>query len=588
MRLEHLGIIGNCQFTALIDAHGAVVWCCLPRFDSEPMFGSLLDEKDGGDFVVQPPDGTPGRQAYLPNTNILVTEFRTPDGAFRVTDFAPRFELHGRSFRPTQLVRLIEPVDGAPMVRVRCAPRLGWSKAHPEIRAGSNHIDYDGFAAPVRLTTDVPLAHLDGRPFLLTGPRHLLLSWGAPVEEPLQPLVYRSLGETRRCWQRWVKECNLPPLFQQEVLRSALVLKLHCYEDTGAIVAAMTTSIPEAPGSGRTWDYRYCWLRDAFYALRAFRRLGHFEERERFLEYLLQIVAAEPDLRLAPLYRIDGRADLDESIMDQWAGFGDDGPVRVGNAAGRQTQHDIYGELVLALAPIFLDDRFEPERTPAVFSLIERLARRAAAVAGRPDAGIWEVRREATPQTFSSLMCWAATDRMAHLAARHRPELEAEFTDAAARIRTEILTRGWSEALGGLVSTYGGADLDASLLQAVTLRLFQPGDPRARQAVEAVRRDLTRDGFLLRYAGDDGLGTPSTAFLICNFWLTEALAHLGMTEDARQVFQDTLRALSPLGLLSEDYDPGSGRLWGNFPQAYSHVGLIHAAFASSPTWEEFL
>ena len=415
-----------------------------------------------------------------------------------------------------------------------------------------------------------------------------MLTWGAPVEEPLAPLCERFLTSTLRYWQGWVKHCNIPPAFQQEVIRSALALKLHCFEDTGAIVASMTTSIPEAARSGRTWDYRYCWLRDSYYVLDALRLLGHFEEREHFIQYLLNVSANAPELDLKPLYRVDGGSDLDERILDNWAGFNGDGPVRVGNAAAAHRQHDVYGELVLALTPIFIDDRFEQERSPATLKLVERLARKAIAVAGTPDAGIWEYRKAWQPQTFSSLMCWAAAERMTRIAERHRPALAGEFRAAAAAIHGQIMTRAWNEARNSFVGEYDGVHLDASLLQMAPLRFLPGGDPRLASTVNAIRDDLGRDGWLLRYRNDDGLGLPSAAFMVCTFWLVESLAAVGRLADARKTLEHVHEVLTPLGLMSEDYDVGTRQLWGNFPQAYSHVGLIHAAFAASPRWADFL
>jgi len=587
MRLEDLGLIGNCQCSALVERTGSIVWCCLPRFDSEPVFGRLLDP-DGGEFSIAPSGGERGVQRYLDNTNILETVFDTPTGRFRILDFTPRFLQNERMFRPTQLFRIIEPLSGTPSIRVRCEPRLGWSKKVPERLQGSNHVRYEGFAAPLRLTTDFPLSYLEGQPFVLTGRRYLALAWGPPVEESLPGASERFFAETQRYWQRWVKHCNIPPQFQGEVIRSALALKLHCYEDTGAIVAAMTTSIPESAGSQRTWDYRYCWLRDAYYVLGALRLLGHFEEREQFIQYLLNVAASAPDLALRPLYRVDGGANLEESILGNWAGFNGDGPVRIGNAAAEHLQHDVFGEMVLALTPIFMDDRFRQERSPEALDLVERLARKAIAVAGSPDAGIWEYRKEWQPQTFSSLMCWAGADRMARIAERFRPDHAEAFRAAAVRIHAEIGTRGWNPSLNSFVSAYGGVDMDAALLQMAPLRFLKPDDPRLRATVDAIRGDLSRDGWLFRYRADDGLGVPSVAFVICTFWMIEALAMTGRVDDAREIMERVRTVMSPLGLLSEDCESGNHRLWGNFPQAYSHVGLIHAAFAASPRWSDFL
>lgn len=585
MRLENLSLIGNCQFSALIDRSGNVVWCCLPRFDSEPVFGKLLDPS-GGEFAVTAANSEAGAQRYLENTNVLETVFDTPDGRFRILDFAPRFIQHDRVFRPTQLVRIIEPLDGHPLLRVHCNPKQGWAKSDAPCLQGSNHIRYEGFPAPLRLTSDIPLTYLDGRAFPLTARRHLVLSWGPPVEEALAPLCERFLAETVRYWHRWVKHCSIPPMYQQQVIRSALALKLHCFEDTGAIVAAMTTSIPESPGSQRTWDYRYCWLRDSYYALDAFRRLGHFEEREHFIHYLLNVAANAPNLDLKPLYGIDGRSDLEEQILPHWAGYNGDGPVRIGNGAALHEQHDVYGEMVLALAPLFTDDRFHLDRSPAVLKLLERLGQRALSVVGTPDAGIWEYRKAWEPQTFSSLMCWAAADRVAKIARRFKPGIVKRFETGAARIHQEILTHAWHAEHNTFVSAYGGQDVDAALLQMLPLRFLAPDDPRLAQTVDAIIRHLSVDGWLYRYTINDGLGTPSVAFVICSFWLVEALATIGRADDARALMDRCCSALSSTGLMSEDYDPGERRLWGNFPQAYSHIGLINAAFAASPRWAD--
>jgi GH15 family glucan-1,4-alpha-glucosidase len=588
MHLEELGLIGNCQFSALIHRSGEIVWCCLPRFDSEPVFGSLLDSQEGGKFLVGPAAGGNGSQHYLPNTNILETVFQTPGGGFRILDFAPRFMQHERAFRPTQIYRIIEPLEGTPRIRVLCEPRLGWSKKVPVSVQGSHHLRFEGFPSQLRLTTDLPLSYLEGQPFTLTERRHLVLSWGAAIEEPLRPLCDRFLTATRQYWQQWVKHCDIPPRFQVEVIRSALALKLHCFEDTGAIIASTTTSLPESPGYGRTWDYRYCWLRDSYYSLEAFRLLGQFEEREQFANYLLNVAGGAQGLNLAPLYRVDGRTDLEESILTNWPGFNGEGPVRVGNGAALHAQHDVFGEMVLALTPIFLDERFSAERSPAALKLVEGLARKAISVAGTPDAGIWEYRTEWTPQTFSSLMCWAAADRMAMVAARHAPALMTDFQSAAEAIRAEIVTKAWNPALTGFVGRYGGSDLDASLLQMARLRFLSPEDPRLNGTIDAILKGLSRDGWLFRYQLDDGFGQPTVAFIICTFWMIEALAVLGRKDGATAMMEQVHKALSPLGLLSEDYETSTLKMWGNFPQGYSHVGLIHAAFAASPDWQDIL
>lgn len=585
MNLAHLGLIGNCQGSCLVDARGSIVWACLPRFDSEPLFSTLLDPA-GGHFSIGAPDGEPGTQTYLENTNVLETRFVSSGGVFRVIDFMPRFLQYDRSYRPTRIVRIVEPLSGTPRVRVGCDPKLGWSKTTPRQDLGSNHVSYHGFGSEVRLTTDVPLSYLGGIPFALTERKHFVLSYGQPVEEALAPLCDRFLRETTDYWRRWVKHCVVPAAYQEQVIRSALALKLHCFEDTGAIVAALTTSIPESPGSGRTWDYRYCWLRDSYYTMSAFRLLGHYEERERFLHYLLDVAGSAPDLDLAPLYRIDGKTDLEERILADWAGFRGEGPVRVGNGAAVHQQYDVFGEMILALAPLFLDARFGDQRSESLLDLLERLARKARSVVGKPDAGIWELRTEWQPQTFSTLMSWAGTDRMAKIARRHRPRVADELAATAHEIRETLLREAVHPRRNCLVATHGGADVDAALLQAVTLRLLPGNDPRMDATVRAIETDLAHGGWLRRYRTDDGFGEPTVAFVICTFWLVEALVEVGRVDEARALMDRITRIESPLGLLAEDFDPERGEMWGNFPQAYSHVGMIHAAFAASPRWAD--
>ncbi len=587
MRLEDLGLVGNCQFTALISNRGGVEFCCLPRFDSDPVFGRLMDP-DGGTFEIAPARGGEGTQRYLENTNVLETLFTTADGQFRVIDFAPRFSQYSRTYRPTALFRVIEPVQGTPLVRVSCSPVLGWSKQRPERTHGSNHIAYQGFPSRLRLTTDVPLSFVDGEPFALTGRRIMALTWGEPIEEPLAPMTDRFLDATTRHWRHWVKQCNIPPLYQREVIRSALVLKLCCFEDTGAIIAAPTTSIPESPDStGRTWDYRYCWLRDSYYTLDAFRLLGHFEEREKFIDFLLTIAEREQELALKPLYRVDGSDQIPEVVHPSWAGYQGHGPVRTGNAAVSHLQHDVFGEMVLALTPIFLDERFVQERSTATWRLLERLAARALKVAGTIDAGLWELRSASQVHTFSSVMCWAGADRVAKLAAARGAQSAAELAKQAEALKQKILDEAWVQTKKSFAATHGGDVLDAALLQIATLRLLPGDDPRLRSTVDAVRKDLENDGWLYRYLIDDGFGRPTVAFTLCTYWLVEALARIGAMDEARAVLERA-RPQSPLGLIAEDIDPKTKRMWGNFPQAYSHVGLIHAAFAASPPWHDVL
>ena len=595
MKLEHLGLIGNCRYGALIHRDGSVVWCCLPRFDSEPVFSTLIDEMRGGFFSIRPPDGQWGVQRYVENTNVLETRFDCDSGSFRVLDFAPRYIVGDRIVRPPMLIRVVEPVKGRPQARISCQPRLGWSATVPQWTAAPGEISFSGFSEPLRLGMFPATPSPDEGLAAISRKRYYVLALGDALPQDLPAYCEHMLTATIEYWRRWVTHASVPLLFQNAVIRSALALKLHCYEDTGAIVASMTTSIPEAPGSGRTWDYRYCWLRDAYFVISAFRLLGHFEERQQFIQFLLRVLGEEEGLfaphipvKLAPVYRIDGSLNLDERILPEWNGFDGEKPVRTGNAAALQTQNDVYGEMVLALAPVFLDERYVHERTPELLEVLIHLTRKAIVLAGTPDAGIWEFRDISRPQTFSSLMAWAAADRMARVASRQGLNGRNEFSIAAERLRQDLLANAWNASLGSLVSTYGGDSLDASLLQAVTLRFLPPSDPRMRQMVDAISKELNRGGWLLRYSANDGFGVPTTSFMICTFWLIEALCVLGETDRARIMMNTICGNLPPLGLLAEDRDSATGIMWGNFPQTYSHVGMIRAAFAASPHWTEWL
>lgn len=582
-----LAIIGNCSYNALL-RNGSVEWMCWPRPDSSFVFGPLLDENRGGAFAVEGLGANEVRQEYVENTNVLRTTFVSESGTFELYDFAPRFQLHDRSFKPQMIVRILRPVSGEPRARVRCRPVYEYGLVEAGSWRASNHVEYTGFPAPVRLTTNVPLTYIeDERPFLVEGDRHLVLTWGEPLEAGLEETAERFLERTVDYWRRWVKGTRVPRDYQSEVIRSALALKLHQYEDTGALLAATTTSLPEYPGSGRTWDYRFCWLRDAYFTLNALERLGHSEEMERFLEYLRN-VCEEDDGVLQPAYRINGDTRADERILEHLEGFRGDGPVRIGNQAFEHVQNDVYGEMVLAVSRLFLDSRFRGEIQPGTAAdLVGDLVAQMEARLDEPDAGLWEFRERTRLHSFSVLMHWAGGRRAAEVAeALGESELAGRalaVEEAAAHL---LWSRCWNEEIGALTQVAGEPQLDAALLLAVHLGLFTAEDPRASSHVDAIRDTLSVDGGLLRrYSVTDDFGTTEAAFTVCSFWLVEALAVLGRVEEARDLFERLLRLDNGLGLYSEDLLPESLQQSGNFPQTYSHVGLINAAFRLSRRWD---
>jgi GH15 family glucan-1,4-alpha-glucosidase len=582
-----LGIIGNCSYSALL-RDGSVEWLCWPRLDSSFVFGPILDRERGGGFVVEGIDATEVEQGYIENTNVLRTVFRGPGGEFELIDFAPRFQLYQRFFKPSMLIRILRPLSGEPRARVRCRPTYEYGLADTGSWRASNHIAYTGFPVPVRLTTNVPLTYVeDERPFLLEGERHLVLTWGEPLEAGLEETAERFLERTLDYWRRWVKGTRIPRDYQGEVVRSALALKLHQYEDTGALLAATTTSLPEHPGSGRTWDYRFCWLRDAYFTLNALERLGHSEEMELFLEYLRNI-AEEREGVLQPAYRINGSAEAPERELEHLSGFNGDGPVRIGNQAFEHVQNDVYGEMVLAVSRLFLDTRFVGEIPPlTAVEIVQTLLDQIEARLEEPDAGLWEFRERSRLHSFSVLMHWAGSRRAIEVAeALGAGDLAERARSIEQRAAELLATRCWNDEVGALTQVAGEPQLDAALLLAVHLGYLTPEDPRATSHVDAIRSALSVDGGLLRrYTSPDDFGTPRAAFTVCTFWLVEALAILGRTDEARELFERLLSLHNGLGLYSEDILPDSLEQSGNFPQTYSHVGLINAAFRLSRRWD---
>jgi GH15 family glucan-1,4-alpha-glucosidase len=582
-----LGIIGNCSYNALI-SEGSVEWLCWPRPDSSFVFGPLLDRERGGGFVVEGMNVADVHQEYVENTNVLRTVFAGSTGSFELIDFAPRFVQYDRAFKPSMLIRVLRPLAGDPRVRVRCQPTWDYGRVSASSWRSSNHIEYHGLPAPVRLTTNVPLSYVeDERPFLLERDHHLVLTWGQPLEAGLEETAERFLERTLDYWRQWVKGTRVPRDYQREVIRSALVLKLHQYEDTGALLAATTTSLPEHPGSGRTWDYRFCWLRDAYFTLNAFERLGHSEEMERFLVYLRNLAEAGAG-KLQPVYTITGGNDAEEVELDHLAGFEGEGPVRIGNQAFHHVQNDVYGEMILAVSRLLLDARFAGSvSTPQAVRLVNELVKQIDERLEEPDAGLWELRGVRRLHSFTVLAHWAGARRAVEIGiALNSPDLRDKATAVMERALKVLEERCWDPKIGALTQAAGEPQLDAALLLALHLGLFQQDDPRAATHVDAIRKALSVDGGILRrYTVSDDFGRPEAAFTVCSFWLVEALALLGRKDSARVLFEDLLSLHNGLGLYSEDILPETRTQSGNFPQTYSHVGLINAAFRLSRPWD---
>ncbi len=585
-----LALIGNCTVGALLDGMGKIVWGCFPRFDGDPVFCSLLNaEPDQGYFTVELIDFDRAEQAYVENTAIVRTcLYDAHGGGVEIIDFAPRFELFGRMFRPTMLVRRLRRLEGSPRVKIRLRPVCDIGRDRPTTTWGSNHVRYVMPSLTLRLTTDASItAILDETPFFLEGTATLLFGPDETVHESAGETGRRFLEETEHYWQEWVRFLGIPFEWQEEVIRAAITLKLNAYDDTGAIIAAVTTSIPESANSGRNWDYRYCWLRDGYFVVNALNRLGATRTMERYLAYIVNVVAEAGNGPLQPVFGIDGRARLTETIAEGLTGYRGMGPVRIGNQAYAQIQHDVYGSAVLAATHIFFDQRLTRRGDATLFRQLEPLGERAASCFDQPDAGLWELRTSAHVHTFSSVMCWAACDRLARIATRLGLADRADYwRGQAERIHAVVCERAWNWQRSCFTATFEGDTVDASLLLLAEVGFVEADDPRFASTVTAIESDLLRDGFVFRYLVKDDFGEPENAFLVCSFWYVNALAALGRREEARNLFEKLLSLRNRHGLLAEHIDPRSGEQWGNFVQTYSMVGLINAAIRLSVRWDQ--
>ena len=590
MRTLDLALIGNGTIGALVDARATITWGCFPRFDGDPVFCALLkDSDDYGFFAAELADCERIEQHYLENTAILLTRlYDRHGGAVEVADFAPRFGQYGRIFRPMMLVRRIRRLGGSPRLILRLRPACDDGAARPALTRGSSHIRYVAPTLTLRLTTDASLTAIQQEtPFFLEDTVTLLLGADETVHEAAGEVGRRFFEETAQYWHEWVRNLGIPYEWQEAVIRATITLKLNAYDDTGAIVAAVTSSIPEAAGSGRNWDYRYCWLRDGYFVVNALNRLGATRTMERYLGYIVNTAANAGGGPLQPVYGIDGRAELHEREVPALAGYRGMGPVRIGNLAYRQVQHDVYGSAILAATHIFFDQRLTRRGDEALFRRLELLGDQAVRCHDQPDAGLWELRGSARVHTFSAVMCWAGCDRLARIATRlGLAERAGHWRDQARQIHASVSRRAWSEKRGAFVSTFEGEAMDASLLLLAEVGFLDAADPRFAATVSAVEKDLRRGDYIFRYVEEDDFGAPENAFLVCTFWYVNALAALDRREEARELFEKLLACRNRHGLLAEHIDPRSGEHWGNFPQTYSMVGLINAAIRLSIRWDQ--
>jgi GH15 family glucan-1,4-alpha-glucosidase len=581
------GVIGDLHTVALVGTDGTIDWFCYPRFDSPSVFAAILDKEKGGHYTISPAGGEFRRkQLYFPDTNVLVTRFLTPDGVGEVEDFMP---IHRDPNHRRQLIRRVLVVRGQMRFRVDCEPRFDYARDRHEVEVTDRGALFHSSSLTLALSAETPLERLnDGvtSEFTLSEGETATFSLegieGADIPPPLTQAEATELFlRTVRYWRGWLRHSQYRGRWREVVHRSALTLKLLTYRPTGAIVAAPTTSLPEQLGGERNWDYRFTWIRDAAFSLYALLRLGFTEEAEAFSGWLADRFREDRDRDNGPLqimYGIDGRPDLEEILLDHLEGYRGSSPVRIGNGAAGQLQLDIYGELIDS---VYLFNKYGRPIYHDGWEALSRIVEWVCENWDQPDEGIWEVRGGRQNFVYSRLMSWVAVERAIRVARqRGLPADLVKWLAARDAIYHQIIEKGWNEKRRAFVQHYETDYLDASVLLMPLVKFIAPTDPRWLSTLDAISEELVSDSLVYRYnagASPDGLRGEEGTFSICSFWYVEALARAGRLDDARLAFEKMLTYANHVGLYAEEIGP-SGEQLGNFPQAFTHLALISAAF----------
>ena len=575
------GAIGNCRTAALVSERGSIDWLCFPDFDSPSVFSALLDQQQGGSFGFVLPENSVCSQKYIPGTNILVTRVATGDGEFEIVDFMPRYRIADNNyFIPPEIYRILRPVSGSPKVRIHFDPKMNYARHGAIVQ----HIeDYLLCAAEtgnesVYLYSSLDFAAIrESREIALEKEEFLLLSYNQKIIPIDMERALLEFERTKIYWINWSQRSVKLEKYRNIASRSLLVLKLMTYEHSGAILAALTTSIPEAPGETRNWDYRYCWLRDASMSVNTLQQMGHERSAQRFLTFIKRVLLSKQD-SLQIMYGIRGERKLTEATLDHLAGFAGSRPVRIGNAAYAQKQNDVFGYLLDVMHGYYRYSGGSLDDLEDMWEVVKNISAKVHWDWRNPDSSIWEFRGREEHFVFSKIMCWVALDRamrIASLLGRNRDkDLLGQSADA---IRDDILRHGWNERLGSFTQSYESEEMDASLLLMEQYGFITPDDERFKSTVKRIKQELFHNGLMFRYKNRDDFGLPSSAFTICTFWLARALFQTGQREEAAEIFDEVIKCANHVGLLSEDLDFLTRRQLGNFPQAYSHLALIDVA-----------
>ncbi len=582
------GIIGNCHSAALVSKSGALEWLCLPIFDSASVFAKILDREKGGSFEFITMPDYQCTQRYISRTNILATKYSNGVDSFEVIDFMPRYHAHNGSdqvYSPPDVVRYIKLKSGKPRFRIHYDPRLEYAERETITEVRNNYVKSftrSGVYDSLYLYTDIDLNKVvNGEEVQLERDIYFLISYNQKLLKQTVKRSYLKLQRTKVYWLNWSEDTHRFSDYDDEILRSALVLKLLTFDKTGAVLAAITTSLPETIGEIRNWDYRFCWLRDASMVIKIMTQIGHWKSAERFLNFIIDIISDKDD-KIQIMYGIKKDKNLRERILSHFSGYEDSAPVRVGNAAYRQKQHDIYGILMDVIYQQFCLFEVSLQNSEELWTITRSIVRVVQKNWRNPDRGIWEIRTDQRHFLFSKLLCWVAIDRavkVARLINRH--EYVEQWGGTRDAIAKDIMKKGWNEEVQAFTQTYGTKDLDASTLLMESYGFIDAADPRYLSTVKATQEKLSRNGLMYRYKNRDDFGLPSSSFTICTFWLIRALNKIGERAQARELFDKLLTYSNHLGLFSEDIDFESKRLLGNFPQAYSHLALIETAMLFS-------
>jgi GH15 family glucan-1,4-alpha-glucosidase len=580
------GVIGNCRSAALVSEKGSIDWCCLPDFDSPSVFAKLLDNVKGGSFGIVVDDNYIIKQVYFDRTNILHTEFKSIQGTFEVVDFMPRYKTSDHDyFAPAEIYRYIRLVSGSPAFKINYSPVFNYGRDKVSHIKVDNYIRTYSRINPtdcMYLYTSLDLNDiLSSKEILLTQHQFLLLSYNQKLIDIDINRVYLEYTRTKVYWLNMTNRSRKYEKYTDEIIRSLLVLKMMSFHSTGAVLAALTTSIPETIGEERNWDYRFCWLRDASMSIETLLKMGHYNAAQRFLIYIKGILKSKHD-SFQIMYGIRGERELSETVLTHLSGYENSKPVRIGNAAFSQRQNDVFGYLLNVIYQYY---QFFPgtlDEIEDMWEIVRNISRTVSTHWEKPDRGIWEIRNVESHFVSSKVMSWVAMDRAAKIAVLLNKTYYAEtWRGIADDIKDDVLNKGWNKQLQTFTQTYSNSELDASLLLMAEYGFISADDPKYQKTVVAVKNALFQNGLIYRYKSPDDFGKPTTSFTICTFWLVQALFRIGMRDEAKIIFENLLACGNHVGLFSEDIDFSTKRLLGNFPQAYSHLALINTAILFS-------